>query len=265
MTSIAVLGAGTMGEAILAGLLRSGTPASDVVVTTRREERSAELLARHGVRTVSTEEAAGADVVVLGVKPVDMAGLVEELAHAVTPQSLLVSIAAGLPTRFYEERLHRPVPVVRVMPNTPISVGEAMNVLTAGQYAGEQHLATVEELLAPVGRSVRVKETLFDAATALAGSGPAYHFLYAEAMVDAGVLLGLPRAMARELVAQTAYGAAAMLRDSGRSAAELRDQVTSPGGTTIAALRQLEAHGLRAAVFDALEAARDRSREMGAG
>lgn len=263
MTTIAILGAGSMGEAILAGLLASGTPAQDMLVTSRRAERREHLEQRYGVRAGSNDDAAHADVVVLAVKPGDMAALLDSIGDAVPVSSLVVSVAAGLPTSFFESRLRGHVPVVRVMPNTPVAVREAMNILAAGRFATEEHLVQVEELLAPVGRSVRVPEHLVDAATAVAGSGPAYHFLFAEAMVDAGVLLGLPRALTVELVAQTAYGAATMLRDSGTSATQLKDQVTSPGGTTIAALRQLESHGLRAAVFDALVAARDRSREMG--
>lgn len=264
MTTISVLGTGTMGEAIVAGLIASGTPATDISVTARRPERAAELAERHGVHVVDNTEAAGADIVVLAVKPGDMGALLDHIADHVAASSLVVSVAAGLPTRFFEAKLQAHAPVVRVMPNTPVVVGEAMNILCAGRHATEAHLAQVEALLAPVGRTVRVPESQIDAATALAGSGPAYHFLFAEAMVDAGVLLGLPRTLASELVAQTAYGSAAMLRDGGQSATELKNQVTSPGGTTIAALRQFEAHGLRSAVFDALEAARDRSRSIAA-
>jgi pyrroline-5-carboxylate reductase len=261
--TVAVLGTGTMGEAVVAGLLRSGRPPSTVVVTARRPERARELERRLGVRAVANAEAAGAEVVVLAVKPGDMERLVAEVAPALRPGSLVVSVAAGLPTAWFERRLPDGSAVVRVMPNTPVAVGEGMSLLCGGVAATADHLASVEELLHPLGRVARVPEHLFDAATALAGSGPAYHFLFTEALVEAGVLLGLPRALARDLAAQTAYGSALMLRDSELGATALREQVTSPGGTTIAALRRLESGGLRASVFDALEAARDRGRELG--
>lgn len=263
MTSVAVLGAGTMGEAILTGLLAGGTSPGDVVVTARRPERAEELAARHGVRVVPNGEAAAADTLVLAVKPGDMGQLVDSIAEGVRPAALVISVAAGLPTRFFESRLPNHAHVVRVMPNTPVVVGEAMCIIAAGRHVAEEHLVRVEAMFAPVGRTVRVPEAQIDAATALAGSGPAYHFLFVEAMIEAGVLMGLPRKVARELAVQTAFGSAKLLRDSGSSATELREQVTSPGGTTIAALRELESHGLRGAVFDALEAARDRGRELG--
>ncbi|RZS79481.1 pyrroline-5-carboxylate reductase [Motilibacter rhizosphaerae] len=262
-TTLAVLGTGAMGEAVVAGLLAGGWAPERITVTARRPERAAELVARHGVRTAGNREAATADVVVLGVKPGDMAALLAEVEGALPATSLAVSIAAGLPTAFFEARLAPGTPVARVMPNTASAVGEGMSLLCAGSAATPAHLELVEELLAPLGRVARLPEAQVDAATAVSGSGPAYHFLVAEAMTEAAVALGLPRVLARELVAQTAYGAAALLRDSGRTATELREQVTSPGGTTIAALRELEAAGLRTAFFAALEAARDRGQEMG--
>jgi pyrroline-5-carboxylate reductase len=260
---IAVIGAGKMGEALVSGLLKAGTSPADVLITERYEARAVELTERYGVRAVSNTEAAKlADTLVLAVKPQDMATLLDELAPQLTPDRMVVSIAAGIPTAAIEKRLAAGVPVVRAMPNTPALVGEAMSAISAGAHATEAHLDQAEALLRPVGKVIRVPENQLDAVTALSGSGPAYVFYLAEAMTDAGLLLGLPRAVAHELIVQTVMGAAVMLRDSGDAPVALREAVTSPAGTTIAAIRELENHGVRAAFLSALEAARDRSREL---
>ena len=170
----------------------------------------------------------------------------------------------GVPTTRIEAALPPGTPVVRVMPNTPALVDEGMSVLSAGAHAGEQHLDEAEALLAAVGRVRRVPESQQDAVTALSGSGPAYFFYLVEAMVDAGILLGLPRTLAADLVVQTALGAAVMMRDSGEHPVQLREAVSSPGGTTVAAIRELERHGVRAALMAAIEAAHARSVELGA-
>ncbi len=264
---VAVLGAGKLGEALLGGLLRAGRDRNRLVVTTRRAERAAELSARHGVRAVSTAAAAAAaGVLLVAVKPQDMAALLAELApHVRADTHLVVSLAAGVPTGLLEAALPAGTPVVRVMTNTPVLVDEAMSVLSAGAHADAAHLDLVEDLLRPVGRTMRVPESQQDAVTALSGSGPAYFFYLVEAMTDAGILLGLPRQVAADLLVQTALGAAVMLRDTGEHPVRLREAVTSPGGTTIAAVRKLEDHGVRAAMISALEAARDRARELAAG
>jgi pyrroline-5-carboxylate reductase len=264
--TIAILGAGKMGEALLSGLLRSGRAPGELAFTERHPERAAILESRYDVRAVTTAQAAqSADTLLLAVKPQEMAALLEELGQATTPANLVVSIAAGIPTAFIEERLPGGVPVVRVMSNTPVLVDEAMSAVSAGAHAGEEHLERTEKLLRAVGKVVRVPESQLDAVTALSGSGPAYFFYLVEAMIDAGILLGLPRAIAAELIVQTAIGSAVMLRDSGEHPVQLREAVTSPGGTTISAIRELEKHGVRAALLAALEAARDRSRELAAG
>jgi len=264
MSRLAVLGTGKLGEALLSGLLRAGRAPGDLLVTARRVERAAELTERYGVSAVSNAIAArDADVLLLTVKPQDMGSLLDELAPAVTPDRLVVSVAAGIPTSYIEKRLADGVPVVRVMTNTPVLVDEAMSAISAGAHAGPEHLAATEKLLAAVGRVVRVPESQQDAVTALSGSGPAYFFYLVEAMTDAGILLGLPRAVAADLLVQTALGAATMLRDSGEHPVRLREAVTSPAGTTISAVRELERHGVRAALIAAIEAARDRSRELG--
>jgi pyrroline-5-carboxylate reductase len=264
MTRIAVLGAGKIGEALLSGLLSAGSAAAELVFTERHPERAAELTERLGVAAVEVAAAAAhAELIVVAVKPQDIAPVLAELAPVLKPGTLVVSLCAGLPTALFEGALAEGTPVVRVMPNTPMLVGEAMSAISAGRHAGDDELAAVERMLSSVGRVVRVPEAQQDAVTALSGSGPAYFFFLVEAMIDAGILLGLPRAVAAELIVQSAFGAAAMLRGSTDHPVILREAVTSPGGTTIAAIRELEKHGVRAALIAAIEAARDRSVELG--
>jgi pyrroline-5-carboxylate reductase len=264
--TVAVLGAGKMGEALLSGMLRAGRPASSLLFTERHEDRVQELTEKFGIEAVTSVQAAErADTLLVAVKPQEIVALLDDLAPAVTPRNLVISIAAGIPTALFEKRLAEGTPVVRVMSNTPVFVDEAMSAISAGAHAGEAHLVRTEDLLKPVGKVIRIPEAQLDAVTALSGSGPAYFFFLVEAMIDAGILLGLPRAIAAELIVQTAIGSAIMLRDSGEHPVQLREAVTSPGGTTIAAIRELENHGVRAALLSALEAARDRSRELAAG
>jgi pyrroline-5-carboxylate reductase len=263
---VAILGAGKMGEALMSGLLRAGRAPADLLFSERHPDRTALLTERYGVRGVATADAAGlADTLLVAVKPQEMAALLDELSAVVKPDTLVITIAAGIPTAFLESRLADGTPVVRVMSNTPVFVDEAMSAVAAGAHATEEHLARTETLLKPVGKVIRVPESQLDAVTALSGSGPAYFFFLVEAMIDAGILLGLPRAVAAELIVQTAVGSAKMLSESGEHPVQLREAVTSPGGTTIAAIRELENHGVRAALLSALEAARDRSRELAAG
>ena len=263
---VAILGAGKMGEALMSGLLRAGRAPEELLFTERHDERTKMLEERYGVRGVSSASAAEeADTLLIAVKPQEIGALLDELAPVVGTRNLVITIAAGIPTAFLEQRLNGDVPVVRVMSNTPVFVDQAMSAISPGAHASEEHLAHTEELLRPVGKVIRVPESQLDAVTALSGSGPAYFFFLVEAMIDAGILLGLPRAVAAELIVQTAVGSAQMLRDSGEHPVQLREAVTSPGGTTIAAIRELENHGVRAALLAALEAARDRSRELAAG
>jgi pyrroline-5-carboxylate reductase len=263
---IAILGAGKMGEALLSGMLRAGVAPSEVIAAARREDRARALTEAYGIEVVGAEEAAErAGTLVITVKPQDMAALLDEITDKVKADQLLVSAAAGITTRFIESRLAVDAAVVRVMSNTPVLVDEAMSVISAGRFATEQHLRRTEELLRPVGKVLRIPESQQDAATALSGSGPAYVYFLVESMVDAGILLGMPRTTALEMVKQAVYGAATMLRESGEHPVILREAVTSPGGTTINAIRELERHGVRAAFLAAIEAARDRSRELGAG
>ncbi len=263
---IAILGAGKMGEALISGLLRAGRSPSGVQAAVRRAERAAELRERYGIEVVTAAEAAKtASTLVITVKPQDMPALLAEIAPYVPADRLVISVAAGIPTAAIERRLGVPVPVVRVMSNTPVLVDEAMSVISAGAHAGEEHLRRTEGLLRPVGKVLRIPESQQDAATALSGSGPAYVYFLVEAMVDAGILLGMPRGTALEMVIQAVYGAATMLRESGEHPVILREAVTSPGGTTISAIRELEKHRVRAAFLAAIEAARDRGAELGSG
>ena len=261
---IAILGAGKMGEALISGLLRAGRSPAEVLAVVRRPERAAQLRETYGIEVVGAAEAPKlADTLVITVKPQDMRVLLEQIAPHVPADRLIISVAAGIPTSLIERRLSGDVPVVRVMSNTPVLVDEAMSVISAGRHAGESHLRRAEELLRPVGMVLRIPESQQDAATALSGSGPAYVYFLVEAMVDAGILLGIPRATALEMVTQAVFGAATMLRDTGEHPVILREAVTSPGGTTISAIRELERHGVRAAFLAAIEAARDRGAELG--
>ena len=259
---IAILGCGRIGEALLVGLLGAGW--TDIVVTTRTEDRAAALHGRHGVEagTDNAAAVAGAELVVLAVKPQDIDTLLDEVGPALTPEQTVLSVAAAIPTSQIEARLASGVPVVRAMPNAPSTVHEGMAGICAGAHAHEANLALAENALAHLGRVVRVPESAMDAVTALSGSGPAYFALLAEPMIEAGILLGISREISTTLVVQTMLGTAKQLRDLGMHPVELRESVTSPGGTTIAAIRELEQAGVRAALLNAVQAAMTRAGEL---
>jgi pyrroline-5-carboxylate reductase len=262
---LAILGAGVMGETVLSGLLRAGWHADQIVATDRRLERQRELTERYGIKMLeNTEAVAEAETVILVVKPQDMNDLLSEIAESIKPGTLVVSLAAGVDTSFIESRLPEGVAVVRVMPNTPAQVDEGMAAISPGSHSTQDHLDRVTEILSATGRVITVPERYQDAVTAISGTGPAYLFFVVEAMIEAGVHLGLPRDTATELVVQTMLGSAKLLRETGEHPTVLRERVTSPGGTTAAAVRQLEDHKVRAAFLRAMEAARDRSRELAA-
>jgi pyrroline-5-carboxylate reductase len=265
--NIAILGCGKIGEALVAGLLSSRwRQPGEIAVTARRDDRLAELAERYGVATTRSNREAteGADVVVIAVKPQDIEELLRELAGALTPAQTVVTIAAAIPTSLIERHLGS-VRVVRAMPNTPAAVHEGIAGLAPGAHATEDDVARAEEVLAHLGRSVRVPESALDAVTAVSGSGPAYFALLAESMIEAGILLGLSREIATDLVVQTMLGTAKLLRDERMHPVELRERVTSPGGTTIAAIRELEQAGVRAAFLNAIQAAMKRSQELAEG
>src|ERR1017187_8940117 len=261
---IAILGAGKMGEALISGLLRAGRAPSGVIAVVRRPEHATHLRDAYGIAIASAAEAAkSADTLIITVKPQDMLQMLDEIAPHIPADRLVISVAAGITTALIERRLGVDAPVVRVMSNTPVVVDEAMSVISPGAHARREHLERAEELLRPVGKLLLIPESQQDAATALSGSGPAYVYFLVEAMVDAGILLGMPRGTALEMFTQAVYGAATMLRETGEHPVILREAVTSPGGTTISAIRELERHGVRAAFLAAIEAARDRGAELG--
>jgi pyrroline-5-carboxylate reductase len=249
---IAILGAGRLGESLVRALLSSGWRSPDeLVVTTRHPEKAEAIGERYGVKagTSNAEAVAGADLVVIAVKPQDIAEVV-------------LSVAAGVTTAFIESHLGHGAKVVRAMPNAPALVHEGIAAISAGRSAGESDLELAEEALRHVGAVVRVAEQDLDAVTALSGSGPAYFALLAEAMIEAGLLLGLSRDVSTRLVVQTMFGSALLLRDEQIHPVELRETVTSPGGTTTRAIGELERAGVRAAFLNAISAAAERSRQL---
>ena len=263
MTKLAVIGAGVMGETVFSGLLRAGWSADDIIATARRSERRQQLAERYGVRTAANVDAAAeAQIVLIAVKPQDITGVLDEIAPVVGTETVVASLVAGIATEVIEAQLPAGVPVVRIMPNTAAQVGEGMAAVSAGRHAGPDQVEQVAKLLAATGQVSILPEKYQDAVTAISGSGPAYLFFVAESMIEAGVHLGLPRHTATELAVQTMYGSAKLLKETGDHPTLLRERVTSPGGTTAAALRVLEDHKVRAAILGAMEAARDRSREL---
>lgn len=264
--TVAFLGAGNMAEALIRGLLRD--PTSDptrVLVTARRKERLLKLAASYGVtQTDNVTAVRKASVIVLAVKPQAMENLLEEVGASVDETKLVISIAAGVPIAAIERRLGPGARVVRAMPNTPALVGAGATAIAGGDHATEGDLGVAERLFTSVGTTTVLDENLLDAVTGLSGSGPAYIFLIIEALSDAGVKVGLPRYTAQALAAQTVLGSAKLLIETGTHPGQLKDQVTSPGGTAIAGLHTLEAGGLRTTLIDAVEAATKRAQELGA-
>lgn len=263
-STIGFVGGGNMAEALLAGIVESGAvPAHSMLVVEPDQERSHALTERYGITAATVDELAeDADIIVIAVKPQTVDEVLEALRGRVGSATLVLSVAAGVPAARFERALPA-VPVVRAMPNTPALLGQGMTVISAGAEAGEQHLEKARAILAPTGRVRVLEEAQLDAVTAVSGSGPAYFFYLVEALTDAGVAVGLDPEVAAELVVQTAYGAATMLRETGKDAAALRVAVTSPGGTTAAGLAVLDERELKAIVADVVTAARDRSVELG--
>jgi len=260
---IAVIGGGVMGETLASGFLRYFTPAPEVVIAEKRAERADELRARLDVAIADPVSAVhGADVVVLVVKPQDMGALLADLGPVIEPGSVVISIAAGITTEAIEAAVPAGVHVVRAMPNTPARVDRGVTGISPGSQCSHDALATAERLLAAVGQVVVVPEVLQDTVTAVSGSGPAYVFFLAEAMIDAAVELGLDEETAAHMVTHTILGAATLMEVTGEHPESLRRKVTSPNGTTAAAIARLEELDVRDAVASALTAAHDRSREL---
>jgi pyrroline-5-carboxylate reductase len=285
MARIAIIGGGSIGEALLSGLLRAGRQVKDLVVAERMPERAKYLADSYSVLVTSLTEAVdNATFVVVAVKPADVESVMGELARAAaaaevdSAEQVFVTVAAGITITYFESKLPAGTPVVRAMPNAAALVGAGVTALAKGRFVTPPQLEEVSALFDSVGGVLTVPESQMDAVTALSGSGPAYFFLMVEALVDAGVAAGLSRQVATDLTAQTMAGSAAMLlerMDSGRAgegeapgpradatAAQLRATITSPGGTTAAALRELERGGLRVAVDAAVQAAKRRSEQL---
>ena len=263
---IGVIGGGKMGGALIGGMIAGGLFSADALTVADTDEgRLAELAKTYGVRvTVDNPQAVrGADLVILSVKPQNMAEVLAGLGDSLAPTALVVSIAAGIATAFIEERLGKGVRVIRVMPNMPALIGEGAAALTRGAFATAEDLKLAQRIFDAVGITVEVKETLMDAVTGLSGSGPGYAFLIVEALTDAGVRMGLARDVALKLAAQSLLGAAKLCLKGEKHPAELRDMVSSPGGTTLAGLKVLEDGKLRSVLMSAVEAATRRSAELG--
>jgi pyrroline-5-carboxylate reductase len=255
-----IVGGGRMGEALLSGLLAAGCPTGELVVAEVSATRREQLVAAHPDVAI-VEAVVPAVSAVLAVKPGDVPGAARAVAEA--GASRVLSVAAGVTTQSIEAAAGRLLAVVRAMPNAPALIGAGAAAISPGSTAGEDDLTWAEEVLGAVGVVVRVPEVVLDAVTGLSGSGPAYVFLVAEAMIEAGVLAGLPREVAETLTFHTLLGSSRLLADGASTPAALRAAVTSPGGTTAAGLRELERHGVRAAFLDAVAAAAERSRELG--
>ncbi len=262
--TVAVLGAGAMGEALLRGLRSAGWTTDEISVAARRPERAAAVEAATGQPVVldPVEAVGDREVVVVATKPRDVTALLDQVEKAIRPPQIVVSVAAGVPIRVFEERLPG-VAVIRAMPNTPALVGEGVTGIAAGTHADDDAIEAASAVLGAVGVVRRMEESNLDAVTAVSGTGPAYVFLLAEALTEAAIREGIPRDVAEVLVHQTVRGAGHLLTETGLGPSELRGQVTSPGGTTAAAMHVLEERGFRALVEDAVQAAAERARELG--
>ncbi len=264
---VAVIGAGNLGSALILGAMEAGGMAPARLTAADPREAVLAGLSARGVRTVrcAAEAVAGQELIVLAVKPQVADEVLAEIAGRIEAGQVIVSVMAGVATGRLEGRLGQGVPVVRAMPQMLARLGAGATAICAGAHAGAEHVGLARSFFALVGTTVEVPERLMDAVTGLAGSGPAYAYTIIQALTDAGVAAGLPRDVAQALTAQTLIGAGRMVLEEGQNPAVLRDQVTSPGGTTIAGLFELEAGGLRAACMRAVRAATARARELGAG
>lgn len=253
-----------MGAALLAGLLKKGVAADQIHVAEKDSARGESLAAEYGITLVdSIKGLREIDILILAVKPYDIAACVAQAEYALTGGAVVISIAAGVRIATVQDALTNKFAVVRAMPNTPALVDKGATALAAGDSADDKHMQIARRIFEAVGSVVEINEAQMDAVTGLSGSGPAYVYMFIEALSDAGVMQGLPRAIALELATQTVAGAAQMVAQSGQHPAALKDQVTSPGGTTITGVLALESHGLRAAIMEAVGAAARRSRELG--
>ncbi|MEZ5174833.1 MAG: pyrroline-5-carboxylate reductase [Acidimicrobiia bacterium] len=263
--TVAILGAGSLGEILARGLLRAGWSTDDLILVTRRAERAEELQKETEIAATTSlvTGAEGRQVVVISVKPQDMPAVTSQIEPVLTTDQVVVSVAAGVALSTIEGALADGQPVIRAMPNTPAAVDLGMTALAPGSHATKSHVDRATAVLGAVGSTIELPEDLLDAVTAVSGTGPAYVFLLAEAMIEAAIREGLPHHAAEQLVHQTIRGSGELLIQSDQSAFRLRGQVTSPGGTTAAALHVLEDGGFRALLEDAVRSAAQRSRELG--
>ncbi len=262
---IGFIGSGAMAEALIGGILHAGlVQPVQITVSDISQTRLDYMKEKFGIHTTlqMQDVVQGANILFLTVKPQIIPTVLTGIASLVGPTTLVVSIAAGITIQTLQDKMPG-IPIVRVMPNTPVSVGEGMSVIALGEYAGEESGQLVLTLFAAVGKAIRMDESAMDAVTGLSGSGPGYAFVLIDALADAGVRAGLSRQHSITMAAQTLLGAAKMVLETGEHPAKLRDMVTSPGGTTIAGIHVLEQRGVRAAVSDAVQAATARSQEMG--
>ena len=265
---VAFLGAGNMGEALIKGLAQAGlVPTGSISASDPRADHLAQVAHRYGIRAVADNSAlvSEADVIILAVKPQIMAAVLKQIASVVDDGKLLISIAAGVSTRKLRDHLGKPARLIRVMPNTPALVLEGVTAVARAEGLKAGDLEAAQELFAAVGKVVVLEESAMDAVTGLSGSGPAYVAIAIEALADGGVKMGLDRATAMTLAAQTVLGSARLLLETGVHPGQLKDMVSSPGGTTIAGIAGLEDGGFRRALIQAVERATLRSRELGAG
>jgi pyrroline-5-carboxylate reductase len=264
---VAIIGAGNIGRALIGGMLKGhDLEASRIRASRRSPEALKELAAQYpGIQTTgdNREAVRGATIVVLAVKPAGAPDVLDEIRDELGDQTLVISVLAGLTTEAIEARLGRELPVIRSMPNTPMIVDEGATALSAGRFATDEHFGAARALFDSVGRVEVVPEYLMDAVTGLSGSGPAYVYMIIEALTDGGVKQGIPRSQASRLAAQTVFGAAKLVIETGKHPAILRDEVTTPGGTAIAAVADLESHGLRTMLINAVATATARSKELG--
>ena len=263
--TIAVIGAGHMAGALIGGMIKSKlVPARSIVAARRSPEALAELQKKWGVRTSTDNKkaVAGAGIVILAVKPQMAKKVLGELAGHISKDQLVISVMAGITTASISKALRANGPVVRAMPNTPCLVDAGATAIAAGEHAGERELKLAEAVFGAVGLAVTLPESALDAVTGLSGSGPVYIYMVIEAMIDGGVKMGIPRAIAAKLAAQTVFGAAKLVIETGKHPAVLKDEVTTPGGTAITAIHVLESKGLRSVLIDGVEAATKRSQEL---
>jgi pyrroline-5-carboxylate reductase len=263
---IGFIGGGKMGEALINGILRAGLSSSDKIMVSDVDKKRLQILEKEaGIKTTQDNKkiTSDSDIIILAVKPNMMGSVLDELNSEITSKHLIISIAAGIPLSFIESSLNKGCRAIRVMPNTPCLVGETAAGYALGKKATRNDGKLVGQLLDAVGKSLLLEEKYLDAVTGLSGSGPAFIYVVIEALADGGVKMGLPRDVAITLAAQTAFGAAKMVLESGTHIGQLRDSVTSPGGTTIEGLHALEKGGIRNALIDAVETATKKSKSLG--